>query len=477
MCIIFVELFTMRDMPKSRNIIVTFLLALIMAFTCIIICADESYAATDISKCKIDFSHKILKYTGKVVKPEVKVLNGKRALVAGKDYTISFSNKSINPGRVKVTIKGKGKYKGTKSRRYKIAVGNPTNAKATYNGSLKVTWGAPPAFNYYKVAVTQNGKKFCEGTYRCDTNSFVIPKLDKTGTYKFKIRAYGGPKLTASSAKNVTLKVTALINEQPVLTKPVATVTSGGYQRADLSWATVPAAAGYNITVKDYNGTVTTSTIASGKTSSASFPGTTGKKYTFTVQPYGIYEGKTYTGPVSDSVSVTIPKTKIGHATNNEKGKSRGGEPGDQTGKEVCVGNWRYTEKASAFKWTVLIRPKDSTKADTIATFMEQACANDHIGYGQKSSSPLYKQLYATNYDFAGINVNCETACTDLVSLCLKGAKYNVPRGMSSTTIRAKCIKTGQFEILTDPKYLTTDANLKRGDILVTEGRHTVMVL
>ncbi len=203
-----------KKMFRSRNIIVTFMLTLAVAFTWMVVTADESCAAADISECRIDFSHKIVKYTGKVVKPTVKVFYGKETLAAGTDYTISFSNKSINPGKVKVTVKGKGKYSGTKSRNYHIVVGNPTKVKATYDGSINLTWGAPPSCNYYKVTVTQNGKKFRKGTYKCNTNSISFSKLTSAGTYKFKIRAYGGPKNTASYAKKVTIKIKALVSGQ-----------------------------------------------------------------------------------------------------------------------------------------------------------------------------------------------------------------------------------------------------------------------
>lgn len=37
--------------------------------------------------------------------------------------------------------------------------------------------------------------------------------------------------------------------------------------------------------------------------------------------------------------------------------------------------------------------------------------------------------------------------------------------------------ETGKFEVLTNSKYLTTDKNLKRGDILLKEGSHTAIVL
>ena len=41
----------------------------------------------------------------------------------------------------------------------------------------------------------------------------------------------------------------------------------------------------------------------------------------------------------------------------------------------------------------------------------------------------------------------------------------------------AAFVKSGDYEKLTDAKYLTSDKYLKRGDILVKEGSHTLMVL
>lgn len=71
-------------------------------------------------------------YTGKAIKPTVKVYSGKTLLVAGKDYTISYKNninaaeddavnakgKSIAPT---ITIKGKGNYSGTVTKTFTIS--------------------------------------------------------------------------------------------------------------------------------------------------------------------------------------------------------------------------------------------------------------------------------------------------------------------------------------------------------------------
>ena len=57
-------------------------------------------------------------------------------------------------------------------------------------------------------------------------------------------------------------------------------------------------------------------------------------------------------------------------------------------------------------------------------------------------------------------------------------ADYLYNNNMKTTsTMRSAFLKSGKFEALTDSKYLTNDSYLKRGDILIKEGSHTVMVL
>ena len=68
---------------------------------------------------------------------------------------------------------------------------------------------------------------------------------------------------------------------------------------------------------------------------------------------------------------------KIGHASIDERGKARGGAVGDQTGKEVCIRDW-YDKN-----WVSVLRPKNEKEAEKMAKAMEQACANNHIGYDQ----------------------------------------------------------------------------------------------
>ena len=58
--------------------------------------------------------------------------------------------------------------------------------------------------------------------------------------------------------------------------------------------------------------------------------------------------------------------TKIGHASQDERKKARGGAAGDQTKTEVYSRNWY------GHPWHTVFRPKDATVAEKIAKAMEQ---------------------------------------------------------------------------------------------------------
>ena len=167
----------------------------------------------------------------------------------------------------------------------------------------------------------------------------------------------------------------------------------------------------------------------------------------------------------------------IGHSSIDENGKAYNGVAGDQTKKEVCTRSW-YNKS-----WDVVIRPKDAAMAEKMAIACEQACANDKIGYDQYQRNTLYTQAQKVNFDLSKITTACECDCSSLMCICAiaagvsAGALYISGNMRTTRNMRSAFKNTGKFDILTDSKYLTSDAYLKRGDILVNEGSHTVMVL
>ena len=165
---------------------------------------------------------------------------------------------------------------------------------------------------------------------------------------------------------------------------------------------------------------------------------------------------------------------KIGHSSIDENGNAIGGAAGDQTQKEVCT---RTYYKAS---WDAVLRPKTTKLAEKSAKFIEQACANDNIGYDQGQRNTLYTQAVSVGYDASKIKTKCECDCSSLVHVAAMagGAKLTYgSNGFTTRTMVDKLVESGDYEKLTDSKYLTSDKYLKRGDILVNVGSHTVMVL
>jgi len=172
----------------------------------------------------------------------------------------------------------------------------------------------------------------------------------------------------------------------------------------------------------------------------------------------------------------------IGHASIDERGKAYGGAAGDQTGKEVCTRSWY------ANGWSVLLRFKDPEKAEKAAQFVEQCCRSNMVGYDQYQRNTLRDRAREANWIGKDIKTKCETDCAAFMTVAAEAAGVNMDstylqlssggwNAPVTSTMRAKFRATGAFDVLTDSKYLTTDAYLKRGDILVKETAHTVMVL
>lgn len=165
---------------------------------------------------------------------------------------------------------------------------------------------------------------------------------------------------------------------------------------------------------------------------------------------------------------------RIGHASGDENGKARGGKAGDQTGKEVCIRNW-YNKG-----WNVLLRPRSAALAEKSAQACEEACANDNNGYDQGGRNTLHNEAKMVDYDLSEIDEPCESDCSSLMHVCAIAGGANLTygdNGLTTRTMVSAFVASGDYIKLTDSKYLTSDKYLKRGDILVKEGSHTVMVL
>lgn len=162
----------------------------------------------------------------------------------------------------------------------------------------------------------------------------------------------------------------------------------------------------------------------------------------------------------------------LGNAVCDEHGKAKGGEPGNQTGKELMVQAWYKNKKG----WIVL-RPKSAAVAEKIARDCRWACENMAIGYNQAKRNTLYSAAKPFGFNCKDVKTPCECDCSSLVRVCIlyAGVKVNDFNTASEVT---RLMNTGDFEKLTDSMYTDSSSYLKRGDILVTATKgHTAIVL
>lgn len=178
--------------------------------------APVSKPRTSLANAKVT-GLKTVKYTGKaLVQHPVVTVNGKK-LREGTDYSIKCTS-NVNPGKARVTITGKGAYKGTAIANFTVAKANNGAKVTTATKSVKAASlrkaakavsclsvkGANGGVSYAKVA--KGSSKAL--SVNAKTGKVTVKKGTKKGTYsiKVKVTAKGDAKHAAYS-KTVTCKV------------------------------------------------------------------------------------------------------------------------------------------------------------------------------------------------------------------------------------------------------------------------------
>ena len=132
---------------QIKRSVLPVLLSMLMVFAAMTLAAETAYAAigsgnTSVRDAVITISP--LTYNGYIQKPEIKLVIGQVTLVEGTDYDLEYHNmSSINAGRYRVTIRGKGIYSGKTIEHYTIEPKKITpevtlsNTAFVYNGSIQ----------------------------------------------------------------------------------------------------------------------------------------------------------------------------------------------------------------------------------------------------------------------------------------------------------------------------------------------------
>lgn len=260
----------------------------------------------DLSACKITLAGKTCFYTGKAVKPSVTVKNGSKTLKKGTDYTISYAN-NTKVGKATVTVKGKGKYTGSRKVNFQI-VKNMCVVKAASAGfdSVKVSWERIPGVTGYKIyrADGKNGRYKCIKTIKSEkTTSYKDGKLITGKTYRYQVKPYIGKEegsaAKAVSAEPVPLKVT------------FSSAENSASKTTTLVWKKVSGASGYEIyraTSRNGNYRKVAAAKNGNITSCKDTKLKKGKTYYYKVRAYRTVKGKKVYGAYSEIKRVKIKK-------------------------------------------------------------------------------------------------------------------------------------------------------------------------
>lgn len=168
----------------------------------------------------------------------------------------------------------------------------------------------------------------------------------------------------------------------------------------------------------------------------------------------------------------------IANCGSDEKGKYSGGSAGDQTGTEYRIRDW-YSRP-----WLCVLRYPDAKVGQKLATKSKNAANNDNIGYDQGQRLTFYNALKAAGWKPKNIKTKCEADCSAstaalviAVGHALNLTKLQKVNPSCTTSNLRAALKAAGFEVLTDSKYLTSDAYLLPGDILLNDGHHVAINL
>lgn len=147
----------------------------------------------DISSAAITLSHTKYTYTGKAKKPAITVIFSGKKLKANTDYTVKYSN-NIAAGQAKVTITGKGGYKGTVVKYFKILPAKQKiKAVTPLANSFAVTWTKDSGVTGYQVMYGTKSD-FSDGKSAYVTKNTSVKKtikgLKAKKKYYVKVRSY-----------------------------------------------------------------------------------------------------------------------------------------------------------------------------------------------------------------------------------------------------------------------------------------------
>ncbi|NLI54096.1 MAG: hypothetical protein GX417_07185 [Clostridiales bacterium] len=163
--------------------------------------------------------------------------------------------------------------------------------------------------------------------------------------------------------------------------------------------------------------------------------------------------------------------TKIADARQDENGKARGGQAGDQSGKEILVHDWYLRDGG----WDVYLECTDEGMALEASNNMIRMANDNSFGYDQDQRWTAEDAILA-----AGGNIEAaaasETDCSAAVLTSYRLTGLKVARGYTGN-LESLLLATGKFVAHREAKYLASGNYAKIGGLYLTAGKHVAMVV
>ena len=296
-------------------------------------------ANVKLSKCTFTYE-KGQVYTGKARKPAVTVTYGKKTLVNGTDYTVSYkNNKAIGIATMTVTAKSGSGFTGSKTLKFVIRPAKVKGLTSTKQNTsaVRLSWTAVKGATGYRVYRYDAKTKTWVKAKNVTGTVATIKKLAENTAYIFMVRAFakadGKVYWSVNSAKlKVKTKAQPVtpvdpqpvdpqpvdpqpvdpqpVDPQPVDPDPLAKVTGlkavKNGKSVNLTWNAVANAPSYHICSYDPATKKYTSLMKS-TTNKATLTGLTMEKtYYIAVRAFAEGSGETIYGDFSDLVRVTV---------------------------------------------------------------------------------------------------------------------------------------------------------------------------
>ena len=168
----------------------------------------------------------------------------------------------------------------------------------------------------------------------------------------------------------------------------------------------------------------------------------------------------------------------LSNCSRDERGTYSGGQAGDQDGYEWRLCEWYQYPWGGG--WNCILHHPDANIRSMIAKLAREAAENNNIGYDQAQRYTFWEQLQRCSYRPSLITTPCEADCSSGVAAIVKATGYltgnarlkNVSIYAYTGNLKPVLAEAG-FQIRTDNKYLTSDAYLYAGDILLNTENHT----